>query len=197
MENYGRLYNTQNGPLRYEHSTMKKVNVIGTTGSGKSVFSKLLSNKIDCSYIQMDQLFWKPDWVESTDEEFIAKVTQATSGDSWVLDGNFSRTNEIKWKNVDTIIWIDYSYGRTLFQLFSRTIWRVLSKQELWPETGNRESLRRSFLSKKSILVWFFKNYRRNKNRYSALMSSDNVKHLELVRLRSPKDANRFLRESC
>ena len=176
---------------------MRKVNVIGTTGSGKSVFSTLLANKFDCAYIQMDQLFWKPNWVESTDAEFIAKVTQATKADSWVLDGNFSRTNDIKWKNVDTIIWIDYSYSKTLFQLLRRTILRTLSKQELWPKTGNRESFKRSFMSKESILIWFFKNYRRNKNRYSALMNSNRVKHIEFIRLRSPKEAERFLRESC
>jgi adenylate kinase family enzyme len=75
---------------------MKKINVIGTTGSGKSTFSKALANRIDCPYIQMDQLFWKPNWVEPSDDEFIPKVKSAVSGASWVLDGNYSRTNDIK-----------------------------------------------------------------------------------------------------
>lgn len=132
---------------------MKRINVIGTTGSGKSTFSEALAKKLSCPYIHMDQLFWKPNWEESTDEEFIPKVKDAVSGDSWVLDGNFSRTNTTKWDNVDTIIWIDYSYSRTLFQLLKRTITRVFSQEELWLGTGNKESFSKSFFSKKSILV--------------------------------------------
>ncbi|MGO2391890.1 MAG: adenylate kinase [Halomonas sp.] len=173
---------------------MKKVNVIGTTGSGKSTFSELLANKLNCPYIQMDQLYWQPNWVESTDDAFFPKVRAAVSTDSWILDGNYSRTNDIKWENADTIIWLDFSYLRTFFQLFKRTVIRVLSKQELWLDTGNAESFRRSFMSKKSIFIWFFLNYKKNKAKYAALMNSSNIKHVEFIRLRSPKEADRFLR---
>ena len=172
---------------------MKKINVIGTTGSGKSTFSKCLADKIGCQYIQMDQLFWKPNWTESTDDEFIPKLKSAVSGDSWVLDGNYSRTNEIKWENADTIIWLDLSYFRTLFQLFKRTVKRNVSKQELWVGTGNKESFGRSFMSKKSIFIWFFKGYKNNKLRYSKLMGSPSVKHVRFIRLRNPKEVNRFI----
>lgn len=172
---------------------MKKINVIGTTGSGKTTFSKRLANKMNSPHIQLDQLFWKPDWVESTDDEFIPQVKRAISGSTWVLDGNYSRTNLIKWSNVDVIIWIDYSYPRTLLQLFNRTIGRIVSKEELWPETGNVESFEKSFLSKQSIFVWFFKNYKRNKVRYSELMESSEIKHVEFIRLRTPKEANQFI----
>ena len=172
---------------------MKKINVIGTTGSGKSIFSKRLSNRLTFPYVQMDELFWNSNWVESTDEEFMAKVRRAVSAPTFVLDGNFSRTNEIKWTNVDTIIWIDYSYSRTLSQLLRRTITRALSKQELWRDTGNRESFRRSFMSKKSIIIWFFKNYRRNKKRYSILMNSNELRNHDFVRLQSPKQVEEFI----
>lgn len=173
---------------------MRKINVIGTTGSGKSTFSKRLAGEIGCPYIQMDQLFWKANWIESTDDEFFPKVEEAVSGDTWVLDGNFGRTNHIKWQHADTIIWIDYSYTRTLFQLLMRTVTRAFSKQELWEGTGNKESFVKSFTSKKSILVWFFKNFKKNKQRYSALMTSPTVKHIEFIRLTSPKQVDAFLK---
>ena len=172
---------------------MKKINVIGTTGSGKSQFSKRLARKINAQYIQMDQLFWKPYWVESTDLEFLPKLESALSKNSWVLDGNYSRTNHIKWTCVDTIIWIDYSYTRTFLQLLKRTVVRAASKRELWIGTGNKESFAQSFLSKKSILVWFFKNYRKNKVRYSELMSSSKLQHIQFIRLQSPYEVEQFL----
>lgn len=135
---------------------MKKINVIGTTGSGKSTFAQLLAAKLNYPYISMDQLFWKPNWEESTDEEFFPKLSQALNTDAWVLDGNYNRTNSIKWNDIDTIIWIDYSYLRTLAQLFKRTLARAISAKELWLGTGNRESFRKSFMSKSSIFIWFF-----------------------------------------
>lgn len=174
-------------------SIMKKINVIGTTGSGKSTFAKALADRIDCPYIQMDQLFWKPNWVESTDDEFMPKVKDAVSGDAWVLDGNYSRTNDIKWENADAIIWVDFSYFRTLLQLFKRTIMRIITKQELWTGTGNRESFGKSFMSKKSIFVWFYKNYKTNKSRYSELMISPKVTHITFIRLRNPKEVRQFM----
>lgn len=172
---------------------MRKINVIGTTGSGKSTFSKRLAEKLGYPCIQMDQLFWKSDWVESSDEEFIPKVESAVSGESWVLDGNYSRTNDIKWRSADTIIWLDYSYPRTFFQLLRRTVGRILTKQELWPGTGNRESFGKSFMSKDSIFIWFFRCYKRNKIKYAALHSSPGYSHIKFVRLRSPKAAKIFL----
>ena len=174
---------------------MKKINVIGTTGSGKSNFSARLASKMDVPYIHMDQLFWKSDWVESTDAEFISKLEKMLSTKSWVLDGNYSRTNSIKWAQVDTIIWIDYSYIRTFFQLLKRTTIRATLKQELWEGTGNRESFGKSFLSKNSILLWFFKNYSRNKDRYSELMIASKYQNVKFIRLRCPKEVNQFFRE--
>uniref|UniRef100_A6VSE2 Adenylate kinase n=1 Tax=Marinomonas sp. (strain MWYL1) TaxID=400668 RepID=A6VSE2_MARMS len=173
---------------------MKKVNVIGTTGSGKSTFSQRLATKINAPYIQMDQIFGKKNWQESQDSEFFQRIEEILSESTWVLDGNYSRTNVIKWRDADTIIWIDYSFCRTFFQLFKRTIKRIISGEELWPETGNRESFAKSFLSKKSIFIWFFKNYSHNKKGYSKLMYSSKIKHINVIRLCSPKEADLFLK---
>ncbi len=70
---------------------MKKINVIGTTGSGKSTFSRKLADKLSYPCAHMDELFWKPNWVESSDAEFFPKVESFVSKDSWVLDGNYKR----------------------------------------------------------------------------------------------------------
>ena len=65
---------------------MKRINVVGTTGSGKSTFSRALANELGYRYIQLDELFWKPHWQESGDDEFFAKIKQALHTDHWVLD---------------------------------------------------------------------------------------------------------------
>ena len=55
---------------------MKKINVVGTSGSGKSTVSKLLAAKLNYPYIEMDAVYWKADWQEPSDEEFIAKLAK-------------------------------------------------------------------------------------------------------------------------
>lgn len=173
---------------------MRKINVIGTTGSGKSTFSKDLAERLGCPCIHMDQLFWRPNWAETSDEELFSKVDSVVTGESWVLDGNYSRTNDIKWRHADTIVWLDYSYARTFYQLLKRTITRAVTKEELWPGTGNKESFGKAFMSKDSIFIWFFRCYKRNRKKYAALHHSLKEGHVKFIRLRSPKAAKTFLK---
>lgn len=66
---------------------MKKIIIIGVTGSGKSTLSEKLSQKLNIPYIQLDSLYWKPNWEGSSDEEFFAKISKAISQPSWLLMG--------------------------------------------------------------------------------------------------------------
>jgi len=175
---------------------MKRINIIGTTGSGKSTLALTLSEKLGYPYVQMDQLFWKPDWQETSDEELFPKLTEVLSEEVWILDGNYNRTNQLKWKRADTIVWIDLGYFRTFFQLFKRTLIRAVSQQELWPGTGNKESLYKSFMSRDSILVWFFRYYHINQKRYSKLMQSTENSHIEMIHLKSPSQIRKFIKQA-
>lgn len=173
---------------------MEKINVIGTSGSGKSTFAQKLSEKLGYPYVEMDALFWGKDWSHPSDEEFFTRLSARLNTDTWVLDGNYSRTIPIKWKEVDTIIWIDYSYARTLFQALKRAISRSISQKELWPGTGNRESFKK-LLSKDSILLWTVKTYHQNKAKYSDLEGKPQCRGATIIRLRTPKECQRFLGE--
>ena len=172
---------------------MRRINVIGTTGSGKSHFSRALAARLNADYIHLDQLHWKANWAESNTEEFLSKLESRIATDTWVLDGNYSKANEIKWRNADTIIWLDYPFFRTFYQLLRRTINRAWTRKELWPGTGNIETWRISFLSSDSILIWFLHTYFKNKKRYGALQHSPNYPHIKFIRLQSPAEAEKFL----
>ena len=172
---------------------MNKVNVIGTTGSGKSTFGKALAKAIDGEYIEMDALFWKPNWQNADDEEFFSAVEQALNASPrCVIDGNYSRTTALKWQYCDTVIWLDYSYARSLYQITRRSLARAIDKRELWAGTGNHESFRKLF-SSDSIMLWFFKHYRANKTRFAQMMDSTKYPNVRFIRLTSPKAAKVFL----
>lgn len=172
---------------------MQRINVIGTSGSGKSTFSRKLAQELRCPYLEMDEIFWKPNWQEPSDEEFFENLIEKLSGECWVLDGNYNRTSEIKWSRADTIIWVDYSFQRTVFQAVKRALTRIVTKQELWGKSGNVESFKKSFLSKDSIILWTLKTYKNNRARYTELFNDPKYNHIEFIRITSPQNADTFI----
>lgn len=172
---------------------MRRINVVGSSGSGKTTFSRRLAKRLDCAHIEMDALFWQPDWRQSDDDTFFHKIRQATAEDRWVLDGNYSRSMPLKWQRVDTVIWLDYGFWRTFRQLMVRSVTRALSDDELWPGTGNTESFRQTFFSRESILLWMISNYRRKRRQYRQWMRSKKYQDIRFVRLTSPQQASTLL----
>jgi adenylate kinase family enzyme len=171
-----------------------KINVIGTSGSGKTTLARRLAKHLDVAYIEMDALYWRPNWQGVSDEELLALLGEklnATPG--WVLDGNYNRTRSVKWQNVDMVVWVDYGFARTLRQAVMRAMKRAWHKKELWPGTGNRESFRQSFFSRESILLWTLKTWRSNRARYEADLADPAFAHIRFVRLRSPRQTRDFL----
>jgi adenylate kinase family enzyme len=162
-----------------------RIVVVGTTGSGKTTTARMLADRLGVPYVELDALFWRPEWAETPDEEFFRRVNEATQGDGWVVDGNYSRTRPVVWARADTIIWLDYCFVRVFWQLLRRSLRRSIRREELWE--GCRESLGRQFLSRDSILLWCIKTYRRRRRTYSELLRRADWAHLAYHRFRSPR----------
>lgn len=172
---------------------MKRVNVVGTSGSGKSTFSQKLAVKLNYPYLELDAMYWKPYWGESSDDELFDKLEQAVSQDTWILDGNYNRTVPIKWSNVDVVIWIDYSLPRTFYQAIKRAITRIVVAENLWDKPGTKETFKKTFLSKDSILLWTLKTHKSNRARYTKMCSLPEYSHISFVRIPNPKAAKAYL----
>ena len=88
----------------------KRINIVGTSSSGKTMFSKALSTILGINYIEMDEIFWGPNWYWPSDKEFFSNLRKVLKNkDAWILDGNYTRTIPIKWEKVELVIWLDYS----------------------------------------------------------------------------------------
>jgi adenylate kinase family enzyme len=87
---------------------MKKILVIGSCGSGKSTFSRRLGEKTGLEVIHLDKLYWKPNWVEPDKAEWKKTVETLLKRDSWIIDGNYSGTIEMRLAACDTVIFLDY-----------------------------------------------------------------------------------------
>ncbi len=172
---------------------MKRINVIGSSGSSKSTFARSLARALNLPYVEMDALFWRENWTPCPEEEFLQILENNLQKDAWVLDGNYSRTTKQKWKHATTVIWLDFSFLTTMRRSISRAISRSIKRQELWPETGNRESFRKSFFSRDSIVLWSLTNYTRVRRKYLTLLKSPDWPHIEFIHLKTPSEAEQFL----
>ncbi len=173
---------------------MKRVSVVGTTGSGKTTFARALGARLGLPAIEIDALFWGPNWTPARREELRTKVGLVAAGDAWVLDGNYSQSRDLVWTRADTVVWLDYPLPLILVWLLRRIISRIRSGQELWPGTGNRETFSDAFLRKDSLLMWALRTHFDRRRRLCAVLARPDHVHLRVLRFRRPAHAWRWLR---
>lgn len=176
---------------------MKRINVVGTSASGKSTFARQLALQLDLNYIELDDLFWLNDWVESPNELFLEKIQKHIdrAAEAYVIDGNYdTRSHTVKWEKIDHIIWLDLPFHLNLFRSVKRALTRVVSKQNLWPNSNNKESLR-MVLTRDSIVWWMIKTHQKNRQKYLKMMQSKEYQHIQWIRLQSKSDMARFLKQ--
>jgi adenylate kinase family enzyme len=167
--------------------------VIGTSCAGKTTFSADLAARLHVPHIELDQLHWLPDWQARPIEEFRDLVSGATKVEYWVIDGNYSKVREITWTRATSIIWLDFSFAVVFGRALRRSLGRMIKQEELF--AGNRESFRKTFLARDSILLWVLTTYRRRRKEYPELFSELQHAHLVVHRLPTPAAASRFLEQ--
>ncbi len=130
---------------------MRRIVVVGTTGSGKSALARQIAGRLAIPHVELDALHWGPNWTGADTAVLRERVTRATQGEDWIVDGNYSRVRDIVWPRADTVVWLDYSLPVILWRLARRTIGRIVTDEELWHE--NRESIRTTFFSRDSLFL--------------------------------------------
>ena len=169
---------------------MRRVNVKGTSGSGKSTFAADLAWRLGVPWIELDALHHGPKWAEPTDEEFRERVREAMAAapGGWVIDGNYdSKLGDLVTGVADTIVWLDLPLWFKLRRLWRRTTNRIRDEVELW--SGNRESWRGAFWGRESLFAWTVRTHFGHRRDWPPRFDGDR----RLVRLRSTSEARRWL----
>ena len=169
---------------------MKRINVKGTSASGKSTFAAELARRLGLPYIELDALHHGPNWSEPTDEEFRARVRKAMDAapDGWVIDGNYEvKLGDTVLGAADTIVWLDLPLWLKTRRLFRRTHGRIRNRVELW--SGNRERWLGVLWGWDALLWWAVRGHFRHRREWPRLYGSDP----RFVRLRSVAEAKEWL----
>lgn len=167
---------------------MRRVAVVtSASGSGGTTFGRELAARMEVPFHELDAIFWQPNWTESSAEEFRARVEPIVATEGWVIDGSYqSKIGDLVLRNADVVVWLDLPMRIWLPRLVRRTLSRAIRGEELW--AGNRESLRLTFLSRDSLILFTLRHYRLRRRSYPERLARFNV-----VRLRSQREIDRFL----
>jgi adenylate kinase family enzyme len=99
-----------------------RILVIGSPGSGKSIFARKLGERTGLPVHHLDQIYWRAGWVESEREAFRAEVERITAAPHWIIDGNYSGTLETRLAHAGQVILLDLSPLRCTWRILKRVI---------------------------------------------------------------------------
>ena len=173
----------------------RRISVIGSTGSGKTTFAREVARRLGVPYVELDALNWGPNWSMVPVGVFKERVARAAEGDAWVIDGNYAGrgARNLVWPRADTVIWLDPPLTVILARLFARAVRRSRTREELWPGTGNRETLRNQFLSRDSLFLWALKTHRRRRRELPLILARPEHAHHLVHRFRRSAEAATWL----
>jgi adenylate kinase family enzyme len=164
---------------------MKRILILGSGGAGKSTLAARLGEILKLEVIHLDSYYWKPGWIETPREEWEKVVESLTKGDSWIIDGNYSRTLEQRLKECDTVIFLDRPRWVCFWRVLKR---RVKYRNRKRPDMaeGCEEKLDLEFMH------WIWRYPKRTTPKISRrLKESSGIK--KIIWIKSQKEEEEFL----
>ena len=88
---------------------MKKILIIGNSGSGKSWLSDLLSRKLQLQEVNLDSIVWEPGGYnrKRSPRAIENEIVSLRSQHSWVVEGVFGALAEQLIPSADTLLFLD------------------------------------------------------------------------------------------
>ena len=99
-----------------------RILILGCSGSGKSTLTRLISEKYDRPAVHLDVHFWKPNWVQTPTEQWREKVKKLVLPKSWVMDGTFSESFDLRFPAADLIIVVNLPRITCLYRAIKRVL---------------------------------------------------------------------------
>ena len=160
--------------------------MIGSGGAGKSTFSRRLGEILNLEVIHLDALYWHPGWVETPKPEWRRRVEELARRDSWIMDGNYSGTFDLRFEACDTVVFLDVSRPVCL--------WRVLKRRALY-RRGDRPDMARGCDEELSLefLRWVWAYPERTRPKVMRLLR-ESPPDKNIFHLRRRADIEGFLR---
>ncbi len=109
---------------------MKRVVIIGPGASGKSTLARQIAEITGLPVVELDKLFWQPGLVEMRRDRWVELQQSLASESAWIMDGDLGPYDaiEVRLRQADTIIFLDFSIARCVY----RTLRRSRERMDFW-----------------------------------------------------------------
>jgi len=130
-------------------------------------------------------LYWRAGWEATPEREWRVKVQELIRGESWIIDGNYGGTLDLRLEACDTVFFLDLPRLTCLRRVMSRQL-RHLGRERPEMPPGCPERLNLEFL----LWIWTYPARRRGGilQRLGELSGKK-----EIVILRTPRAAEEYL----
>lgn len=159
-----------------------KISIVGISASGKSFFARKLAQKINLPICHMDTLFWKGNWQEVAEQDYLKEHESLIKEDKWMIEGYIDGKMASRLKEADLVIFLDYSGSCCAWQVIKRWFThRKNARPELPKESKEKFKIK---------FFWLVITRGERKNILEAIKIADPK---NLIILKSPNQANKFL----
>ena len=162
---------------------MKRIIVIGCPGSGKSTLSRKLHKITGIPLFHLDMMYWNADRTIVDKAVFHQRLSNTIKKSEWILDGNYGSTLELRLKECDTVIFLDYPLELCLEGIKER---RGKERTDMpWAEAEGEED---------AEFIEFVKNYHsQNRPQVMELLKKYSCKNIFVFKKR--EEADQFLEQ--
>jgi len=161
---------------------LHRILILGNPGSGKSTLARLLGERLGIEVIHLDRHFWTPGWVLVPFRDWSGIVEELVKGDSWIIDGNYTRTLDIRLDRADGIIWLDFPRVICLYRCLLR-IAKGYGKTRPDIAPGCPEKFDWEFIR----FVWTFRTHHRPNIEMGLTLNGGKV---PILHLKGPREVN-------
>lgn len=164
---------------------MQKIIIIGSGGAGKSTLARKLGKKLDIEVFHLDQLLWHSNWKMSDRAYQISLQNKLIQKPSWIIDGNYGDTLDMRMTSADTIVFLDISRLVCIYQILKRVKkYNGVTRPDMQADCPEKLDL--SFLK----WVWNFPK----KQRVDIITKLQNIPDTkQIIVLKNKKQVQKFL----
>jgi hypothetical protein len=125
----------------------RRIMVLGSPGSGKSVLSARLAVLTGAPLVCLDDLYWKRNWVRCAQAEFVRAQQLVVDRDNWIIDGNYAETLAVRLARADAALFLDVSPIICLYRVARRGVARYFGERQSVPHRVREDANYRPSLS--------------------------------------------------